>query len=92
MYTSSDSFLSFQVHKGVYGFVRDRHGQPVSKAQIVLNEGVKVYTKEGGYFHVLLAPGYHKIHAIAEGYQQQHVKVWERHTTALFHDPGGRCD
>nr|XP_028564224.1 carboxypeptidase D [Podarcis muralis] len=73
-----------EVHKGVYGFVRDRHGQPVSKAQIVLNEGVKVYTKEGGYFHVLLAPGYHKIHAIAEGYQQQHVKVLVRHDMASF--------
>lgn len=47
----------------------------MSKAIIVLNEGVKLYTKEGGYFHVLLAPGSHNINAIAEGYQQQHVQV-----------------
>ncbi|XP_063002757.1 carboxypeptidase D [Elgaria multicarinata webbii] len=73
-----------EVHKGVYGFVRDRHGRPVSKAQIVLNEGVRVCTKEGGYFHVLLAPGYHKIHAIAEGYQQQHVQVLVRDEMASF--------
>ncbi|KAG8122570.1 hypothetical protein E2320_018054 [Naja naja] len=72
------------VHKGVYGFVRDKHGRPVSKAQIVFNEGIKVCTKEGGYFHVLLAPGYHKIHAIAEGYQQQHVQVLVRHDMASF--------
>ncbi|KAM6463145.1 carboxypeptidase D [Liasis olivaceus] len=73
-----------EVHKGVYGFVRDQHGRPVSKAQIVFNEGVKVCTKEGGYFHVLLAPGYHKIHAIAEGYQQKHVQVLVRHDMASF--------
>uniref|UniRef100_A0A8C6VF47 Carboxypeptidase D n=1 Tax=Naja naja TaxID=35670 RepID=A0A8C6VF47_NAJNA len=76
--------LSHVVHKGVYGFVRDKHGRPVSKAQIVFNEGIKVCTKEGGYFHVLLAPGYHKIHAIAEGYQQQHVQVLVRHDMASF--------
>ncbi|ETE60623.1 Carboxypeptidase D [Ophiophagus hannah] len=74
----------YSVHKGVYGFVRDKHGRPVSKAQIVFNEGIKVCTKEGGYFHVLLAPGYHKIHAIAEGYQQQHVQVLVRHDMASF--------
>ncbi|KAL7986870.1 hypothetical protein Chor_005789 [Crotalus horridus] len=73
-----------EVHKGVYGFVRDKHGRPVSNAQIVFNEGIKVCTKEGGYFHVLLAPGYHKIHAIAEGYQEQHVQVLVRHDMASF--------
>ncbi|XP_015683284.1 carboxypeptidase D, partial [Protobothrops mucrosquamatus] len=73
-----------EVHKGVYGFVRDKHGRPVSKAQIVFNDGIKVCTKEGGYFHVLLAPGYHKIQAIAEGYQQQHVRVLVRHDMASF--------
>ncbi|XP_026545885.1 carboxypeptidase D [Notechis scutatus] len=73
-----------EVHKGVYGYVRDKHGRPVSKTQIVFNEGIKVCTKEGGYFHVLLAPGYHKIHAIAEGYQQQHVQVLVRHDMASF--------
>uniref|UniRef100_A0A8D2LHK5 Carboxypeptidase D n=1 Tax=Varanus komodoensis TaxID=61221 RepID=A0A8D2LHK5_VARKO len=73
-----------EVHKGVYGYVRDRHGRPVAKAQIVLNDGVRVCTKEGGYFHVLLAPGYHKIHAIAEGYQQQHVQVLVRDEMASF--------
>uniref|UniRef100_A0A7M4F8C3 Carboxypeptidase D n=1 Tax=Crocodylus porosus TaxID=8502 RepID=A0A7M4F8C3_CROPO len=68
-----------EVHKGVHGFVRDKSGKPVSKAIIVFNEGVKLYTKEGGYFHVLLAPGSHNINAIAEGYQQQHVQVLVRH-------------
>lgn len=58
--------------------VKDKTGKPISKAVIVLNEGIKVHTKEGGYFHVLLAPGVHNINAIAEGYQQQHlqVRVW----------------
>lgn len=58
--------------------VKDKAGKPISKAVIVLNEGIKVHTKEGGYFHVLLAPGVHNINAIAEGYQQQHsqVRVW----------------
>lgn len=65
----------FQVHKGVHGFVKDKTGKPISKAVIVLNEGIKVHTKEGGYFHVLLAPGVHNINAIADGYQQQHSQV-----------------
>nr|XP_060612855.1 carboxypeptidase D [Anolis sagrei ordinatus] len=73
-----------EVHKGVYGYVQDRHGRPVSKAQIVLNEGVTVLTKEGGYFHVLLAPGYHKIHAMAEGYQRQQVQVLVRPDVPSF--------
>lgn len=64
-----------QVHKGVHGFVKDKTGKPISKAVIVLNEGIKVHTKEGGYFHVLLAPGVHNINAIADGYQQQHSQV-----------------
>uniref|UniRef100_A0A8C0QZ90 Carboxypeptidase D n=1 Tax=Canis lupus dingo TaxID=286419 RepID=A0A8C0QZ90_CANLU len=64
-----------EVHKGVHGFVKDKTGKPISKAVIVLNEGIKVHTKEGGYFHVLLAPGVHNINAIADGYQQQHSQV-----------------
>uniref|UniRef100_A0A8B9N3U9 Carboxypeptidase D n=2 Tax=Accipitrinae TaxID=8955 RepID=A0A8B9N3U9_9AVES len=68
-----------EVHKGVHGFVQDKSGKAISKATIVLNEGLRVYTKEGGYFHVLLAPGLHNINAIADGYQQKHVKVFVRH-------------
>ncbi|XP_065274163.1 carboxypeptidase D isoform X2 [Emys orbicularis] len=71
-----------EVHKGVHGFVQDKSGKPVSKAVIVLNEGVRVYTKEGGYFHVLLAPGLHNISATAEGYQQKHVLVQVHHDAA----------
>ena len=71
--------IFFQVHKGVHGFVKDKTGKPISKAVIVLNEGIKVHTKDGGYFHVLLAPGVHNINAIADGYQQQHSQV--RHST-----------
>ncbi|XP_021093800.1 carboxypeptidase D isoform X2 [Heterocephalus glaber] len=71
-----------EVHKGVHGFVKDKTGKPISKAVIVLNEGIKVYTKEGGYFHVLLAPGVHNINAIAEGYQQQHSQVFVHHDAA----------
>ncbi|XP_004706949.2 carboxypeptidase D, partial [Echinops telfairi] len=71
-----------EVHKGVHGFVKDKSGKPVSKAVIVLNEGIKVHTKEGGYFHVLLAPGFHNINAIAEGYQQQHSQVFVHHDAA----------
>ncbi|XP_048374644.1 carboxypeptidase D [Sphaerodactylus townsendi] len=73
-----------EVHKGIYGLVHDRHGRPVSKAEIVLNERVKVSTKEGGYFHVLLAPGYHNLHAKADGYQQQHIQVLVHHDMATF--------
>lgn len=61
----------------MHGFVQDKSGKAISKAIIVLNEGLRVYTKEGGYFHVLLAPGLHSISAVAEGYQQKHVKVCE---------------
>ncbi|MEE6468602.1 hypothetical protein FKM82_008326 [Ascaphus truei] len=64
-----------EVHKGVRGVVKDERGKAVPKATIILNDGVKVYTKEGGYFHVLLAPGFHNINAIAVGYQQQHTQV-----------------
>ncbi|XP_006891055.1 PREDICTED: carboxypeptidase D [Elephantulus edwardii] len=71
-----------EVHKGVHGFVKDKSGKPVSKAVIVLNEGIKVHTKEGGYFHVLLAPGFHNINAIADGYQQQHSQVFVHHDAA----------
>uniref|UniRef100_U3JUJ6 Carboxypeptidase D n=1 Tax=Ficedula albicollis TaxID=59894 RepID=U3JUJ6_FICAL len=67
-----------EVHKGVHGIVQDKSGRAISKATIVLNEGLRVYTKEGGYFHVLLAPGFHSIDAIASGYQQKHVKVFVR--------------
>ncbi|KAK2525433.1 carboxypeptidase D [Columba livia] len=68
-----------EVHKGVHGFVQDKSGKAISKATIVLNDSLRVYTKEGGYFHVLLAPGLHNINAIADGYQQKHVKVLVRH-------------
>lgn len=61
----------------MHGIVQDKSGRAISKATIVLNEGLRVYTKEGGYFHVLLAPGFHSIDAIASGYQQKHVKVCE---------------
>ncbi|KAJ1071639.1 hypothetical protein K5549_001931 [Capra hircus] len=71
-----------EVHKGVHGFVKDKTGKPISKAVIVLNEGIKVHTKDGGYFHVLLAPGVHNINAIADGYQQQHSQVFVRHDAA----------
>ncbi|KAB1265975.1 Carboxypeptidase D, partial [Camelus dromedarius] len=71
-----------EVHKGVRGFVKDKTGKPISKAVIVLNEGIKVHTKEGGYFHVLLAPGVHNINAIADGYQQQHSQVFVHHDAA----------
>lgn len=70
-------FVLFQVHKGVHGFVQDKSGKAISKAVIVLNEGLRVCTKEGGYFHVLLAPGLHNINAIADGYQQKHMQVCE---------------
>lgn len=71
-----------EVHKGVHGVVKDKTGKPISKAVIVLNEGIKIHTKEGGYFHVLLAPGVHNINAIAEGYQQQHSQVFVHHDAA----------
>lgn len=61
----------------MHGIVQDKSGRAISKAAIVLNEGLRVYTKEGGYFHVLLAPGFHSMDAIASGYQQKHVKVRE---------------
>ncbi|XP_066189523.1 carboxypeptidase D [Sylvia atricapilla] len=67
-----------EVHKGVHGIVQDKSGRAISKATIVLNEGLRVYTREGGHFHVLLAPGFHSIDAIANGYQQKHVKVFVR--------------
>ncbi|KAE8622096.1 hypothetical protein XENTR_v10005094 [Xenopus tropicalis] len=71
-----------EVHKGVHGIVKDETGKPVPKAGIIINDGVKVYTKEGGFFHVLLAPGFHNINAIAEGYQKQHTQVLVRHDAA----------
>uniref|UniRef100_A0A1A8RAE8 Carboxypeptidase D, a n=1 Tax=Nothobranchius pienaari TaxID=704102 RepID=A0A1A8RAE8_9TELE len=64
-----------EVHKGVRGVVRDRSGKPVVGASIVLNRRMKVFTSEGGYFHVLLAPGSYNIEVIADGYQQQRRKV-----------------
>uniref|UniRef100_A0A672ZDF1 Peptidase M14 domain-containing protein n=1 Tax=Sphaeramia orbicularis TaxID=375764 RepID=A0A672ZDF1_9TELE len=60
-----------EVHKGVRGVVRDKSGKPIVGAIIVLNGGVRVFTREGGYFHALLAPGNHNIEAVADGYQQQ---------------------
>uniref|UniRef100_A0A8C9G7G8 Carboxypeptidase D n=1 Tax=Pavo cristatus TaxID=9049 RepID=A0A8C9G7G8_PAVCR len=68
-----------EVHKGVHGFVQDKSGKAISKAVIVLNEDLRICTKEGGYFHVLLAPGLHNINAIADGYQQKHMQVLVRH-------------
>nr|XP_033777594.1 carboxypeptidase D [Geotrypetes seraphini] len=67
-----------EVHKGVHGIVKDKNGKAVSNAIIVLSEGTKVNTNEGGYFHVLLAPGFHYIDVIAEGYQKQHTQVFVR--------------
>ncbi|XP_053562111.1 carboxypeptidase D [Bombina bombina] len=71
-----------EVHKGVHGVVKDESGNPVPKATVIVNDGVKVYTKEGGYFHVLLVPGFHNINVIAEGYQTQHAQVLVRHDAA----------
>ncbi|XP_041097154.1 carboxypeptidase D [Polyodon spathula] len=75
---NKQSLLSMlvEVHKGVRGVVMDKSGKPIPKALIVLNGGVRVYTNEGGYFHALVAPGSHKIEAVAEGYQQQHKEVF----------------
>lgn len=64
-----------QVHKGVRGVVRDKKGKPIVGAIIVINGGRRVYSTEGGYFHALLAPGSHDIEAVADGYQQKHLKV-----------------
>uniref|UniRef100_A0A3Q1G7H1 Carboxypeptidase D, a n=1 Tax=Acanthochromis polyacanthus TaxID=80966 RepID=A0A3Q1G7H1_9TELE len=64
-----------EVHKGVRGVVRDKSGKPIVGAIIVLNEGVRLLTSEGGYFHALLAPGNHDIEAVADGYQKQRQKV-----------------
>ncbi|XP_059186882.1 carboxypeptidase D [Centropristis striata] len=64
-----------EVHKGVRGVVRDKSGKPIVGAIIVLNGGVRVFTKDGGYFHALLAPGNHNIEAVADGYQQQRQEV-----------------
>lgn len=71
----SCNFHSIQVHKGVRGVVKDKSGKPIVGAVIVLNEGVRVFTSEGGYFHALLAPGNHNIEAFADGYQQQRQEV-----------------
>uniref|UniRef100_A0A8C5Q2U8 Carboxypeptidase D n=1 Tax=Leptobrachium leishanense TaxID=445787 RepID=A0A8C5Q2U8_9ANUR len=71
-----------EVHKGVRGIVKAENGKPVPKATIILNQEVKVFTKEGGYFHILLAPGLHSINAIAEGYQEQRTQVLVRHDAA----------
>ncbi|XP_020494965.2 carboxypeptidase D isoform X1 [Labrus bergylta] len=64
-----------EVHKGVRGVVRDRSGKPIVGAIIVLNGGVRVFTREGGYFRALLAPGTHNIEAVADGYQQHRQEV-----------------
>lgn len=63
------------MHKGVRGVVRDKRGWPIVGAVIVLNGGARVRTSEGGHFHVLLAPGSHKIEAVADGFQQQRQEV-----------------
>ncbi|XP_078080962.1 carboxypeptidase D-like [Mustelus asterias] len=65
-----------EVHKGLRGMVTDKAGNPISKADIILNEGVKVLTSEAGYFHVLLSPGPHHIDALAAGYQHQRKQVF----------------
>uniref|UniRef100_A0A3Q3LCT9 Carboxypeptidase D, a n=1 Tax=Mastacembelus armatus TaxID=205130 RepID=A0A3Q3LCT9_9TELE len=67
--------MLLEVHKGVRGVVRDRSGQPIVGAIVVLNGGVRVFSMEGGYFHALLAPGSHSIEAVADGYQQQRQEV-----------------
>uniref|UniRef100_A0A4W3IJ27 Carboxypeptidase D, a n=1 Tax=Callorhinchus milii TaxID=7868 RepID=A0A4W3IJ27_CALMI len=65
-----------EVHKGVRGKVTDTTGKPIPNALIILNDGIKVLTSEGGYFHVLLAPGPHDIDALAEGYKHQRKQVF----------------
>ncbi|XP_076831943.1 carboxypeptidase D [Brachyhypopomus gauderio] len=64
-----------EAHKGVRGTVTDKSGKPIVGAMIVLNGGMRVFTGEGGYFHVLLDPGTHKIEAVAQGYQPQRQEV-----------------
>lgn len=65
-----------EVHKGLRGKVTDHDGNPIPRANIILNEGVRVPTSEAGYFHILLAPGPHDVDALAEGYQHQRKKVF----------------
>ncbi|XP_020374272.2 carboxypeptidase D [Rhincodon typus] len=65
-----------EVHKGLRGMVTDKAGNPISNANIILNEGVKVLTSETGCFHVLLSPGPHHVDALAAGYQHQRKQVF----------------
>ncbi|XP_043910412.1 carboxypeptidase D [Protopterus annectens] len=65
-----------EVHKGIQGIVKDRSGKPVPKATLILDNGMKVFTSDEGFFHAFLAPGVYKIDATAEGYQQQRKEVF----------------
>lgn len=59
-----------QAHIGIKGFVRDKDGKPIEKANVVV-EGINhnVTTTANGEYWRLLLPGTYSVYAIAWGYE-----------------------
>ncbi|XP_044763905.1 carboxypeptidase D [Coccinella septempunctata] len=65
-----------EVHKGIHGFVRSTIGQPIPRAEIMI-EGISHFVKtgkDGDYWRILL-PGIYNITVTARGYESYTQQV-----------------
>ena len=78
--------MDLQVHRGVYGIVKDEDGKPIAGARVsVINRKHDMFTAKDGDYWRLLVPGSYDLTVSAQGYEHetQTATVAPRKATTL---------